>query len=38
MRKKINRSTAITLALLGATALGSAVAGSALAAETPSPI
>ena len=35
MRKKINRSTAITLALLGATAIGSVTAGTALAADTP---
>ncbi|HEY1858629.1 Do family serine endopeptidase [Acidocella sp.] len=35
MRKKINRSTAITLALLGATALCSATAGTAFAADTP---
>ena len=34
MRKKISRSTAITLALLGATALGGVTAGSAWAADT----
>ena len=34
MRKTINRSTAITLALLGATAVGSLTVGSAWAADT----
>ncbi len=34
MRNKMNRGTALTLALLGATALGSLIAGSALADDT----
>jgi serine protease Do len=35
MRKTMNRSTALTLAFLGVTAIGSLTAGRALAADTP---
>src|ERR1700722_12233325 len=38
MRKTINRSTAIPLALLGATAVGSLTAGTAWAADTQQPL